>query len=89
MAMPHLNLLETVDSLEVNSVVIFCMVSSKLLATQHEFRWFFSLLDMENLLLEANHSAILWYRSYWLTQHSGQEHTSTPTKVGSQGETKR
>lgn len=37
----------------------FCMVSSKLLAAQHEFRWS-SLLGTDSLLLEANHSGVLW-----------------------------
>lgn len=63
MVPPHLKLLEIVDStgiqkasLEVNS--FFCMVSSKLLAAQQEFRWSSSLLGMGSLLLEAEHSGI-------------------------------
>lgn len=65
MVLPHLKLLEIVDStgiqkasLEVNTAL--CMVSSKLLAAQHEFRWSSSLLGMGSLLLEANHSGVRW-----------------------------
>lgn len=66
MVLPHLKLLEIVDStgiqkasLEVNSTA-FCMVSSKRLAAQHEFRWSSSLLGMESLLLGANLSGVRW-----------------------------